>query len=323
MVELSELAAEVARRTRAVAPALAEHVVRTALTPMPVGSGELLIKEEHLQRSGSFKIRGATAKVLAVDADARSRGLIAASSGNHGLGMAHALTSIGGKGTVYVPEGASAVKVAAIRRLGVEVQHRGRAAGESELLARAHAEEAGLVYVSPYNDVDVMAGQGTIGLELLEQAGVDGLDAVVVAVGGGGLISGIAATIKAAAPHVRIIGAMPANDAAMAASVAAGQVVDVDARPTLSDATAGAVEPGALTLPLCVELVDEWVLVEEAEIGAALRLFIDTQHQLVEGAAAVAIAAALRDVPTDGRRVAVVSCGANISAETLRVALTK
>ncbi|HXV94096.1 MAG TPA: pyridoxal-phosphate dependent enzyme, partial [Pseudonocardia sp.] len=297
----SERSREVARRTRAFAPALRPHVLRTPLTPLP-GTGKaggpealtLLTKDEHLQHGGSFKIRGATAKMLSVDAAGRARGVVAASSGNHGLGVAHALRAVGGRGTIFVPEGASPVKVAAITRLGVEVVHRGTDVGDTEAIARAYAARHGLVYVSPYNDLDVIAGQGTIALEMLEQAGRAGLDAVIVAVGGGGLVSGIGATLASEAPHVRVIGAAPAHDAAMAASVAAGRVVDGDALPTISDGTAGGIEPGTVTLPLCAELVDEWVLVDEPEIRAALRHFVDTRHQLVEGAAAVAIAAALR-----------------------------
>ena len=226
-------------------------------------------------------------------AEAREHGLITASSGNHGLGVANALSVLGGHGIVCVPESASPVKVAAIRRMGVEVRHLGAEGGATETLARALAEEQGLTYVSPYNDLDVVSGQATIGAELLEQTPVDGFDVVVVAVGGGGLISGVAAAIKAQRPGVRVIGASPANDAAMAASVAPGKVIDIDASPTLSDGTAGGVEQGAVTFDLCRELVDEWVLVPEEQIGASLRLMIDVHHQLVEGAAGVAIAAAL------------------------------
>jgi threonine dehydratase len=320
---LSALAREAAQRTRACAPALQQHVLRTSLTALATpgdGDAELLVKNEHLQHTGSFKVRGALAKLLAVGTAERARGVVAASSGNHGLGVAYALAAVGGRGTVFVPEGASPIKVAAIRHLGTEVVHRGRETGETEALARRYADGNGLVYVSPYNDLDVIAGQGSIGLELIDQAGE--LDAVVVSVGGGGLVAGIAATLKSRAPHVRVVGASPANDAAMAASVRAGHVVGIDPRPTISDGTAGGIEPGAVTLPLCTELVDEWVLVDELDIRAALRQFLDTQHQLIEGAAAVAVAAALRLAPNlPGRRVAVVSCGANISAETLHRAL--
>jgi threonine dehydratase len=179
-----------------------------------------------------------------------------------------------------------------------------------------------MVYVSPYNDLDVIAGQGTVGIEIVEQLDGGDLDVLVVSVGGGGLISGVAATVKTALPDVHVVGASPANDAAMAASVRAGEIVQIDALPTISDGTAGGIEPGAVTLPLCQELVDEWALVGETQIHAALQLAIDTEHQLVEGAAAAALAAAIeygRSNP--GAVVGVVSCGANISTSSLRVAL--
>lgn len=229
---------------------------------------------------------------------------------------------MGAHGTVYVPHAASEVKVAAIRRLGATVIEHGTVMDETEVHARATAGELGVVYISPYNDEDVIAGQGTIGLEILEQRDGAPLDAVYIAVGGGGMASGIGAVIRSLSPQTRIVGVSPANDAAMAASVEAGQIVDPPTGPTLSDGTAGGIEPGAITLPLCSELIDEWVLVEETQIRSALRHFIDTQHQLIEGAAAVPLAAALQHAPerTD-QTVAVVACGANISAARLRDAL--
>jgi len=323
---LSELAATVAAKSAEIAPRIAEYAVRTPVVRFTAASeacgSTLLVKCEHLQRTGSFKVRGALSKIFSLSADERARGIVTASSGNHGLGVAQALELLGGTGVVCVPETVSPAKRAALSRFDVEVRILGRDAGETELLARRLADELGLAYVSPYNDLDVIAGQGTVGREIVEQLDGGPLDAVVVAVGGGGLISGVAAAVKAARPGVRIIGTSPVNDAAMAASVRAGTIVDVDARPTISDGTAGGVEPGAITLPLCTELVDEWVLVSEEQIYEALRMAIDTEHQLVEGAAATAIAAALETGRAHpGRTIAAVSCGANISTATLRRAL--
>ena len=320
----ADLAAELLDRVPAAVDAVRPHVVRTPLLPLerPDGAAAVLVKCEHLQRTGSFKARGAIAKLSALGLEQRERGVVAASSGNHGLGVAYALQVLGGRGLVCVPENASPVKVAAIRRLGVEVRHLGEESGQTETLTRAYAAEHGLAYVSPYNDLDVVSGQATVGVELAEQAGHEGLDAVVVAVGGGGLVSGVAATVRAAHPGVRVIGASPVNDAAMAASVAAGHVVSVPARPTVSDGTAGGIETKAVTLELCRDLVDEWMLVDERDIAAAMRLMIDTHHQLVEGAAGVALAAGLQVAGRrTGQRVAVVSCGANIAADTLMSAL--
>jgi threonine dehydratase len=236
--------------------------------------------------------------------------------------VAQALALVGGRGIICVPEGASSAKLLALSRFDVEIRSIGTESGEAEALGRQLADELGMTFISPYNDADVIAGQGTIGREIVEQLHSRPLDAVVVAVGGGGLISGVAATVKAALPATHIIGASPANDAAMAASVRAGEIVEIDALPTISDGTAGGIEPGSITFPLCTELVDEWVLVSEEQIYEALRLTIDTEHQLIEGAAATALAAAIESGTSHpDQTIAVVSCGANISASTLRAAL--
>jgi threonine dehydratase len=285
---------------------------------------EILLECEHQQKTGSFKVRGALAKLLSLSGEQRDRGVVAASSGNHGLGVAHALSALGGNGIVCVPSHASPVKVAAIRRYGVDVRVMGREPAETESLARLAAAEDQLSYISPYNDLDVIAGQGTVGEEIVQQLGGRTVGAVVVAVGGGGLISGIGAAIRSVLPGVRIIGASPVNDAAMAASVRAGRVVRVDTRPTISDGTAGGLEEGSITVPLCTELVDEWVLVTEPEIHSALRFMIDTEHQLIEGAAAVAVAAGLKTGrSSDGQPMVIVSCGANISSAMLAEALPR
>ncbi|HEX3781960.1 MAG TPA: threonine/serine dehydratase [Pseudonocardiaceae bacterium] len=318
-VDLARMSEQVAQRLHDFLPFT--PFVRFATLSDRVGA-EVLVKCEHLQRTGSFKARGSLAKLLSLTDEQRDRGVVAASSGNHGLGVAHALDLLGGRGIVFVPENVASVKVDAIRRFGVEIRSHGTDSGAVEIMARQFATDEGLTYISPYNDVDVIAGQGTVGVEIAEQLAGAGLDAIFVAVGGGGLISGIAAVLRQHLPNIRVYGAAPANDAAMVASVRAGQVVGVEARPTLSDGTAGSVEPGAITLRLCQSLVDEWVLVSEDEIRDALRFVIDTEHQLIEGAAAAAFAAAIgRSAELAGQRVAVVSCGANISARTLATAL--
>jgi threonine dehydratase len=324
---LSELAREAAARTQAISGRVREHAVVTPLTGWAAASeqsgAEILLKCEHQQKTGSFKVRGALAKLLSLNDEQRDRGVVAASTGNHGLGVAHALSALGGTGIVCVPEHASPVKVAAIRRYGVEVRVLGRDPLETENQARHLAAETRMSYISPYNDLDVIAGQGTVGEEIVRQLGGRPVDAVVVAVGGGGLISGVGASVKSALPRVRLVGASPVNDAAMAASVKAGEVTQVDALPTISDGTAGGLEEGSITLPLCAELVDDWVLVTEREIHSALRLMIDTEHQLIEGAAALAIAAGLKTARggSGGGATVIVSCGANISSKALAEAL--
>jgi threonine dehydratase len=318
--------ASIAIRSEQVAPRLQEHLQVTPLVPFAAFSEELgaevLVKCEHLQRTGSFKARGSMAKILTLTDEQRDRGVVTASTGNHGLGVSNALATLGGRGIVYVPENASVSKVAAIKRYGVEVRSQGTDSGALELVARAHAAENGLTYVPPYNDPDIVAGQGTVGVEIVEQLAGQRLDAIFVAVGGGGLVSGIASVLKQHWPEIRVYGASPVRDAAMVASIEAGKVVQVDAQGTLSDGTAGSVEPGSITFELCRELVDDWILVSEDAISAALRMVIDTEHQLVEGSAAMAFAAArARRTELAGQRIAIVSCGGNISSSTLVAAL--
>ena len=280
------------------------------------------MKCEHLQRTGSFKARGSMAKILTLTDEQRERGVVTASTGNHGLGVGNALAALGGRGLVYLPENASPSKVAALRRLGLDLHAEGNDSGVLEPKARAYAAEHDLAYVPPYNDPDIIAGQGTVAVEILEQLAGEPLDAVVVAVGGGGLVSGVAAVLKKHLPGIRVYGASPVRDDAMAASVRAGEIVQVDAQETLSDGTAGSVEPGSITFDLCRELVDDWVLVSEDAISSALRTVIDTEHQLIEGSAAMAFAAArARRTELEGKRVAIVSCGGNISSSTLVAAL--
>lgn len=318
--------AEIAARSEQVAPKLRRHLPPTPLVPFGAFSDELgaevLVKCEHLQRTGSFKARGSMSKILTLTDEQRERGVVTASTGNHGLGVGNALATLGGHGIVYLPENASPSKVAALRRFGLEIRAEGTDSGVLEPKARAYAAEHDLTYVPPYNDPDIIAGQGTVGVEILEQLAGEKLDAVVVAVGGGGLVSGVAAVLKKHLPDVRVYGASPVRDAAMAESVKAGEIVLVDGQETLSDGTAGSVEPGSITFDLCRTLVDDWVLVSEDAISAALRMVIDTEHQLVEGSAAMAFAAArARRTELEGQRVAIVSCGGNISASTLVAAL--
>jgi threonine dehydratase len=274
------------------------------------------LKCEQWQRSGSFKIRGASNSILSLPPEALARGVVTASTGNHGRGVATALTLIGARGTVYLPHSAPAMKVSALRRFpGIDVQFYGDEGGETELFARAIAEREGRPYISPYNDENVIAGQGTLGLEFAVQC--PSLDVVFVAVGGGGLISGIASAMSA-----RIVGCWPENSVAMYESMRAGEIVAPPEKPTLSDATAGSVEPGAITLDLCRSLIDDCVLVSEAEIADAIRFMVAEHQMIIEGAAGVAVAAYRKTADRyAGRKVGIVLCGGNIGYDTLRTIL--
>ena len=174
-----------------------------------------------------------------------------------------------------------------------------------------------MTYISPYNDLQVAAGQGTIGIELARQ--LDTFDAVFVSLGGGGLISGIAGYLKSINPNVHIIGCSPENSQVMIQSVKAGKILDLPSLPTLSDGTAGGLEPGAITFELCQALVDDYITVTEDEIKESLRLFMQTHHMMIEGAAAVAIASYLKMFERfKGKNVVIIICGANISLEILK-----
>ncbi|MEM7354109.1 MAG: threonine/serine dehydratase [Acidobacteriota bacterium] len=283
-------------------------------------SARVSLKLETSQITGSFKLRGAMNKLLSLTPAQRSRGVVAASSGNHGVAVAHGAKTLGCPGVVFVPEDASATKVMAIQSLGAEVRQEGNDCVVSEALARRHAEEHDMAYVSPYNDPKTIGGQGTIGVELSRQ--LVGIDTVYVALGGGGLISGIAGYLKSLYEHLEVVACSPENSPVMHESVRAGKILDLESQPTLSDGTAGGVEKGAVTFELCRELVDRYILISEAEIRDAMRLIIGRHHVLVEGAAAVPVAGFLREEGLNlGKNVAIVLCGANVSLNTLRTIL--
>lgn len=240
-----------------------------------------------------------------------------ASTGNHALAVTHALTTLapGAPFRIFLPSNASPAKVDALRARGadlclVDTDDCERA----EVEARSAAETAGGAFISPYNDVDVAGGQGTIAVELLQQ--IPSLDAVFVPVGGGGMIAGIGAHLKAVAPHVRVIGCQPAANACMAASLQAGRILgegEFANDATWSDGTAGGIEAGALTVPACAAVVDEWLLVPEPAIHDALVGFMGETHKILEGSAGVGLAAFASVAHRfAGRTVAIVCCGANL-----------
>jgi threonine dehydratase len=275
------------------------------------------LKLEHLQHTGSFKFRGASHRIALLTPEEAARGVVAASNGNHGLGVAAAARARGIAAEVYVSEQVSPAKARRIESLGARISIGGPDPLSAELAARRAAEASGRVFISPYNDRDVIAGQGTIGLELHRQ--VAPLDAVFVAVGGGGLIAGIGGYLKHASPSTEIVGCWAENSPVLSRCLDAGQVIDVPEQPTLSESTAGGLEPGSVTLELCRDATDRRVLVSEAEILGAMRRALEVEHWLIEGAAAVSLAAFLKDAGRyQGRNAVVVLCGRNLSPEALR-----
>lgn len=282
-------------------------------------TGRLRLKLETFQPTGAFKVRGAFHKLEALRESGEGLprgGVVAASTGNHGAAVAYAARALGVPATVIVPEGTGEDRRRLIERFGARVVTAGADCGASEGLARARAAAEGLPFVSPYNDPDVMLGQGTVGSELLEH--VDDLARVYVAVGGGGLIGGIGAAIKAARPEVEIVGCSPEASHIMESSVAAGRIVALDESPTLSVATAGSLEEGTVTLAACAAHVDRWLRVPEDAIAASIRDLYRAERVLGEGAAGVALAAWVRDPAgaSDGASCVVV-CGGNLDEADL------
>lgn len=278
---------------------------------------EVFVKWECDQTTGSFKLRGALNKLRTLAQEDRARGVVSASTGNHGLAISHAsrLEGIGLK--LFLPETVADVKRTRIEALGVDVEVRGASCDRAEAIARDFAGRTGRVFVSPYNDWDIVFGAGTAGLEL--EAGLAGFDDVLVPVGGGGLIAGIAAYLKAVRPGVRIVGVEPETSAFMAASLAAGRLVDIEERPTIADAVAGGIEPGAITFPLCRDLVDAIEVVPEDAIVRGLAFARERHGRTIEGAGALPFAALLQaPAGRSGRRIVAFASGGNIGAERFR-----
>ena len=278
---------------------------------------ELMLKGEHLQRTGSFKMRGAMNKALSLTDAQKKDGVVTASSGNHGMASAQAARVAGTKATIYLPENVSPVKLANVKRLGATPILVPGNSVDAERAAATAAAEQGLTYISPYSDEDIIAGQGTIGAELQRQC--PDLDAVFICVGGGGLISGIGSWMKTHMPNTDIVGCWPEQAAAMHLCLEKGEIYDAEEGDTLSDGSAGGVEEGSITFPYCQQVIDRRVLVTEQEIASAVRRTAETERFMIEGAAGVALAAALKTAPIySGKKIAVVLCGRNIALSTFQ-----
>jgi threonine dehydratase len=275
------------------------------------------LKLEHLQHTGSFKFRGASNKIALLTPEQAAAGVVTASNGNHGLGVAAASQARGIAAEVFVSSYVSAAKARRIEALGARLHYAGDDPLTAELAARHAAGTTGRVFISPYNDVDVMAGQGTIAVELENQLPL--IDAVFVAVGGGGLIGGIGAYLKAVSPRTEIVGCWPENSPVMHHCLRAGRIIEVPERPTMSESTAGGLEPDSVTFDVCRRVIDDSVLVSEAEILSAMRLILETEHWVIEGAAGVAVAAFLKEASRwQGKNVIILICGRNLSTEVLQ-----
>ncbi len=271
----------------------------------------LWLKCENEQYTGSFKWRGALSKLSTLT---EGQEIVTASTGNHGLGVANAARLFDLKAKIFVPTSAVREKIDKIKLTGAEVIEVNGDSLSAELAGKKYAQEHSMVWVSPYNDELVIAGQGTIGYEL-EQA-LPRIDRVYITVGGGGLISGIASWLRYHHPQVEIVGCQPVNSPEMYLSVQAGKVVMApEAMDTLSDGSAGPLEEDSITYPVCASIIDRFILVTEEEIRSAIRYVYQEHKMKVEGAAGVALAAAMKDEQRKSEEISVVVlCGGNIDA---------
>ncbi|MEU9604728.1 threonine ammonia-lyase [Streptomyces sp. NPDC048057] len=270
-------------------------------------SAPVHLKCENLQRTGSFKLRGAYVRISGLRPEERAAGVVAASAGNHAQGVALASALLGVHSTVFMPQGAPLPKVAATREYGAEVRLHGQAIEETLEAAQEYARTTGAVFIHPFDHPDVIAGQGTVGLEILEQC--PEVRTIVVGVGGGGLIAGIAVAVKAVRPDVRIVGVQAAGSAAYPRSLAAGRPVTVEAPVTMADGIKVG-RPGDVPFALVRDLVDEVRTVTEDELSSALLLCLERAKLVVEPAGASPVAALLSDPDSfEGPVVAVLSGG--------------
>jgi threonine dehydratase len=301
----------------AAAARIAPYVAHTETRPLPIRGADVVAKLECLQRTGSFKLRGAANRLLTLDPAARERGVVTASSGNHGRAVAHMAHELGARAVICLPSFVDPVKLEGIRSLGAEVRMGEPTYDDAVLVAERLRDEEGLTFVHAFDDPMVIAGQGTLALELLADA--PPLDAVLVPLSGGGLAAGVAIAVTARSPGTRVIGVSAANAAVLHHSLLAGLVIDVPERPTLAGALSGGI--GAVnryTVRLLGALLDETILVEEPEIAAAMRWARDELDLVVEGGGAVSFAPLLAGDPARfGARVAAIVSGGNVDPATL------
>jgi threonine dehydratase len=321
MYEKNSISMEIHKEVLAAEKRIRPHIRKTDLEYSPYLSravgAHVHLKLECNQLTGSFKLRGALNKFLSLPPDSRQNKVITASSGNHGVACAYLLKKFGGKGVVYLPEKASPAKVSVLRQYGVGVELFGSDCIMSETLARETALKNNQTFISPYNDPQIIGGQGTIGLELRSQ--LDSMDTVLAPVGGGGLISGIATFLKTENNRIDIIGCQPENSAVMYESVRAGKIVEMESKPTIADGTAGGMEPDSITFDICREMVDDYILVTEKEIKEAIRLTIRHHQMLIEGAAALSVACLLKEKNRfKGKNIVLIISGKKISPELLK-----
>ena len=298
-----------------------ETIYRTPLIESPwlskLSGCKIFLKLECLQITGSFKIRGATNKIISLKKEEKKRGVIAVSSGNHGRAVAYVARNFGIPVVVCVSETVPENKVSAIQDLGAEVLVAGKTYDEATQAALQVQIERGLTMIHPFDDPFVIAGQGTIGLEIIKER--PDIDTVIVPLSGGGLLGGIALALKSINPEIQTIGVSMDQGAAMIESVKAGEVIEIVEEPSLADALIGGLGPdNRYTFNIIYKYVDQTVLVSEAEIAAGMTFALESEHLVVEGGGAVGIAALLaRKMHNIGKQAAVVISGSNVNLPSL------
>jgi threonine dehydratase len=303
---------------------LAQSRIRSAIRRTPLVSSdtfsritgkEIYLKLENLQKAGSFKIRGAYYKLSRMSPSVRKKGVVAASPGNHGQGVAFASSLLGIRSTIVMPEGASLAKQMATRSYGGVIILYGQDTDEALGYAKKLADSSGMTFIHPFDDELVIAGQGTIGLEILEE--VPGVEAIIVPVGGGGLISGISTIVKKRRPKIKIIGVQSAHAPSAYLSLEKKKIVEVKVKPTLADGIALR-RVGETTFPIIQKRVDEIVTVQEDEIASAILLLMERKRVVAEGAGAAPLAALLsRRWKIQQKKIVLVISGGNIDVHLL------
>ena len=297
------------------------HIRHTPLEHSPylsnLASANVFLKLDNIQKTGSFKFRGAISKMTSMSDQEKSNGVVTASTGNHGAACSLAMSTLQIKGKIVVPENVHKNKVENILNLGGEIEYYGDDCIDAEERAQEISKTTGATYISPYNDEAIVCGQGTMGLEIWED--LKGIDAVFVSVGGGGLISGVGGYLKSMNESIQVYGVSPKNSCVMYESLKAGKQLDLPSEPTLSDGTAGGVEFGSMTFEMCKEIVDDFSIVSEEEIAKGIQIGVEKHHQLIEGAAGTAIAGFMKQKDKfKDKTVVLVMCGGNISGAVLK-----
>ena len=279
--------------------------------------GNVYLKLDNIQKTGSFKFRGAVSKMTSISATEKEKGVVTASTGNHGAACSLAMSLLGIDGKIVVPTIVHKNKVNNILNLGGKVEYHGDDCLIAEERAQEISKTTGATYISPYNDPAIICGQGTMGYEIDQD--LKNIDSVFVSVGGGGLISGVGGYLKSVQKNVKMVAVSPKNSCVMYESIKAEKQLDLPSDPTLSDGTAGGVEMGSITFELCQRIIDEFILVTEDEIADGIRIGVEKHHQLIEGAAGAAIAGFMKQKDKlNGQTVVIVMCGGNISSEVLK-----